>query len=44
MDDIPDFFKNFNIKSVPQLVVFKGESFETISGSEDIIKFIKENQ
>jgi glutaredoxin len=44
MDDNPDFFKNFNIKSVPQLVVFKEESFETISGSEDIIKFIKENQ
>jgi glutaredoxin len=44
MDDNPDFFKNFNIKSVPQLVIFKEESFETISGSEDIIKFIKENQ
>ena len=35
------FFKNFNIKSVPQLIVFKEESFETISGSEDIVKFIK---
>jgi hypothetical protein len=44
MDDNPDFFKNFNIRSVPQLVVFNEDSFELISGSEDIIKHIKENQ
>jgi thioredoxin-like negative regulator of GroEL len=44
MDDNPDFFKNFNIKSVPQLVVFNDDSFELISGSEEIVKFIKENQ
>ena len=44
MDDNPDFFKNFNIKSVPQLVVFNKESFELISGSEEILKYIRENQ
>lgn len=44
MDDNPDFFKNFNIKSVPQLVIFKGDSFELISGSEEILKHIRENQ
>lgn len=44
MDNNPDFFKNFNIKSVPQLVVFKGDSFELISGSEEILKYIRENQ
>lgn len=44
MDNNPDFFKNFNIKSVPQLVVFKGDSFELISGSEEILKHIRENQ
>lgn len=44
MDNNPEFFKNFNIKSVPQLVVFKGDSFELISGSEEILKHIRENQ
>ncbi len=44
MDNNPDFFKNFNIKSVPQLVVFKEDSFELISGSEEILKHIRENQ
>ena len=44
MDDNPDFFKNFNIKSVPQLVVFNKDSFELISGSEEILKYIRENQ
>lgn len=44
MDDNPDFFKNFNIKSVPQLVVFDQDSFELISGSEEILKYIRENQ
>lgn len=44
MDSNPDFFKNFNIRSVPQLVVFNEGSFELISGSEDIFKHIKENQ
>jgi hypothetical protein len=44
MDDNPDFFKNFNIKSVPQLVVFTGDSFQLISGSEEILKHIRENQ
>jgi hypothetical protein len=44
MDDNPDFFKNFNIKSVPQLVVFNQDSFELISGSEEILKYIRENQ
>lgn len=44
MDNNPDFFKNFNIKSVPQLVVFNQDSFELISGSEEILKYIRENQ
>lgn len=44
MDNNPEFFKNYNIKSVPKLVVFNEDAFELISGSEDIIKFIKENQ
>jgi hypothetical protein len=44
MDDNPDFFKNFNIRTVPTLVVFCGDSFELIFGSEEILKYIRENQ
>jgi glutaredoxin len=44
MDNNPDFFKKYNIRSVPQLVIFNQESFELISGSENIIKYIKEHQ
>jgi len=44
MDDNPDFFKNFNIKTVPQLIVFGRETTESIFGTEDIFEFIKENQ
>lgn len=43
-DDNPDFFKKFNIRSVPKLVIFNEDSFEVISESENILKYIREHQ
>lgn len=42
MEDELDFFKLHNIKSVPRLLVFKGdELIDTVQGSDDIIQRIK---
>ena len=42
MEDELDFFKLYNIKTVPRLLVFKGdELIDTVQGSDDIIKRIK---
>jgi predicted thioredoxin/glutaredoxin len=39
------FFKDHGIKSVPRLLVIDGETVvETVQGSEDIIKRIKQDQ
>lgn len=39
------FFKDYGIKSVPRLLVIDGETVvETVQGTEDIIKRIKQDQ
>jgi hypothetical protein len=39
-----DFFRKYDIKAVPRLVVEDGDNVEIIQGMDDIIKAIKENQ
>jgi len=43
MEDEAEFFKLYNIKSVPQLLIFKGdELLDTVSGSDLILQRIKQ--
>lgn len=42
LEDNVEFFKQYNIKAVPRLLVFENdELIDTISGSEDILQRIK---
>jgi len=43
MENEIDFFRQYDIKSVPRLLVFKGdELIDTVSGSEQILQRIKD--
>ena len=43
MEDEAEFFKQHSIKTVPRLLVFKGDELvDTITGSDDIFQRIKE--
>jgi thiol-disulfide isomerase/thioredoxin len=45
MEDNIEFFKQYNIKTVPRLLVFKGdELIDTVQGIEDIMSRIKQEQ
>ena len=41
LEDNPDFFKQYSIKSVPKLISISDGVVDIIDGSEDIIKEIK---
>jgi hypothetical protein len=41
LEDNPDFFKQYSIKSVPKLISINDGVVDIIDGSEDIIKEIK---
>ncbi len=44
MEEQPEKFKQFGVRSVPRLVVLENdEVVEIIQGSDDIIKKIKQN-
>lgn len=45
MEDELEFFKQHNIKTVPRLLILKGdELIDTVQGSDDIIQRIRQEQ
>lgn len=41
IDSDPEFNKNFGVKSVPQLIVVNGESYDRLVGSVEIVNKLK---